>query len=223
MRHLLAGPNLGLVVPRQCKESFGALATDVIAAHKSVSAYDINSLFPLFLYPESGLFKERKANLAPKVLRFFAERIGEEPPPEMVFEYVYAVLYSPPFRRRYAGLLRADFPRVPLPRDRGAFLELSGLGAILVDLHLLRSERLRQPAVHFTGEGKGRREAFQGIDPDVWEYRVGGYQVLDRWLAARAKRALRFEEIEEFRKIAAALRETIRVEKRIAEVWSALF
>ncbi|HSS49307.1 MAG TPA: type ISP restriction/modification enzyme, partial [Thermoanaerobaculia bacterium] len=222
MRHLLAGDNSGLIVPRQCKEDFGALATDVIAAHKSVSAYDINSLFPLFLYPENGLFEGRKANLAPDVLRLFTERVGEEPPPEMVFEYVYAVLYSPPYRRRYADLLRTDFPRIPLPADRGAFLELSGLGAILVDLHLLRSERLRQPAVHFTGEGKGR-EAFQGIDPEVWGYRVGGYQVLDRWLAARAKRALRFEEIEEFRRIAAALRETIAVERRIAEVWSALF
>jgi hypothetical protein len=140
----------------------------------------------------------------------------------MVFEYVYAVLYSPPFRRRYAELLRTDFPRVPLPRDRGAFLALSTLGATLVDLHLLRSDRLRQPAVHFTGEGKGR-ESFQGIDSEVWDYRVGSYRVLDRWLAARAKRALCFEEIEEFRRIAAALRETIGVEERIAEVWSALF
>lgn len=222
MRQLLEWPNLGLVVPRQCKESFGALATDAIAAHKSVSAYDINSVFPLFLYPESGLFKERKANLAPAFLGLFTKRIGEEPPPEMVFEYVYAVLYSPPYRRRYAELLRTDFPRVPLPRNRGAFLELSGLGNILVDLHLLRSGRLRQPAVHFTGEGKGR-EVFQGIGPEVWEYRVGGYQVLDRWLAARAKRALRFEEIEEFRRIAAALRETIGVERRIEEVWNDLF
>ena len=210
MRHMLAGPNLGLIVPRQCKEEFGALATDALAAHKSVSAYDVNTLFPLYLYPEGGLCEGRVANLAPEILR-----------PEHVFEYVYAVLYSPPYRRRYAGLLRTDFPHIPLPRDRGAFLELSGLGAILVDLHLLRSDRLRQPAVRFTGEGKGR-EAFQGIGPEAWEYRVGGYQVLDRWLAARAKRSLRFEEIEEFRRIAAALRETIAVERRIGEVWEAL-
>ncbi len=222
MRRMLEETNLGLVVARQSKEHFGALATNLIVAHKSVSAYDINSLFPLFLYPKSDLFEEVEANLAPDVLRLFAGRIGEEPPPKMVFEYVYAVLYSPPYRLRYADLLRTDFPRVPLPRDRGAFLELSGLGSILVELHLLTSKRLEKPAVHCVGEGRGR-EAFQGIDPEVWEYRVGGYQVLDRWLAARAKRSLRFEEIEEFRKIAAALRETIGVEKRIAEVWSDLF
>ncbi|MFY9824233.1 MAG: type ISP restriction/modification enzyme [Thermoanaerobaculia bacterium] len=222
MRQMLAGPNLGLVVARQSKEDFGALATDLIIGHKVVSTYDIDTLFPLFLFPEPTLFEPRVANLAPDVLRLFTDRLGEEPPPEMVFEYVYAVLYSPPYRRRYAELLRTDFPRVPLPRDRGAFLELSGLGSILVDLHLLRSERLRQPAVHFTGEGKGK-ESFEGIGPEVWDYRVGGYRVLDRWLAARAERALRFEEIEEFRRIAAALRETIWVEQRLAEVWGEIF
>jgi hypothetical protein len=222
MRHMLDGPNLGLIVPRQCKEEFGALATDVLVAHKAVSAYDINTLFPLYLYPEGRLVSEGPvANLGPESLRLFTERLGEEPPPELVFEYVYAVLYSPPFRRRYAELLRRDFSRIPLPRDRGAFLELSALGAILVDLHLLRSDRLRQPAVRFEG-GKGR-ESFQGIDPEVWEYRVGGYQVLDRWLAAREGRALRLEEIEEFRRIAAALRETIGIERRIAEIWGEIW
>ena len=218
MRHMLEGPNLGLIVARQCKEEFGALATDALVAHKAVSAYDINTLFPLYLYPEGRLVSEGPvSNLNQRSLGLFTERLGEEPPPELIFEYVYAVLYSPPFRRRYAELLRMDFPRIPLPRDRGAFLELSALGAILVDLHLLRSDRLRQPAVRFEG-GKGR-ECLQGIDPEVWEYRVGGYQVLDRWLAARAERPLRIEEIEELRRIAAALRETIGIERRIAEVW----
>ncbi|HYX24586.1 MAG TPA: type ISP restriction/modification enzyme, partial [Thermoanaerobaculia bacterium] len=223
MRHMLAGEekSLGLIAPRQCKEEFGALVTNVLVAHKAVSAYDVNTLFPLWLHAEGRLVSEGPvANLAPEALRLFAERLGEEPPPEMILEYVYAVLYSPPFRRRYADLLRTDFPRIPLPRDHGAFLELSGQGAILVDLHLLRASRLRQPAVRFPEEGEGReRAAFQGIGPEVWEYRVGGYRVLDRWLAARAERELRQQEIEDFRKIAAALRETIAVERRIGEVW----
>ena len=226
MRHMLAGEekSLGLIAPRQCKEEFGALVTNVLVAHKAVSAYDVNTLFPLWLHAEGRLVSEGPvANLAPEALRLFAERLGEEPRPEHVFQYVYAVLYSPPFRRRYADLLRTDFPRIPLPRDHGAFLELSGQGAILVDLHLLRASRLRQPAVRFPEEGEGReRAAFQGIDPEVWEYRVGGYRVLDRWLAARAERELRQQEIEDFRKIAAALRETIAVERRIGEVWEAL-
>ncbi len=57
-------------------------------------------------------------------------------------------------------------------------------------------------------------QAFSGIGRDVWEYRIGGYQVLDRWLAGRAGRTLRWEEIEEFRKIAAALARTIETQRR---------
>lgn len=220
MRHMLAGKNLGLVVARQCKEGFGALAADALVAHKAVSAYDVNTLFPLFLHPEGALYEGWRPNLEPKALGLFTDRLGEEPTPEVLFEYVYAVLYSPPYRRRYADLLRADFPRVPLPRDHGAFLELSALGAILVKLHLLPSENLWRPGIRHESEGAGR-EAFQGIDPEAWDYRIGGYQVLDRWLAAREERPLRMTENEEFRRIAAALRETIGVEKRLAEAWGA--
>jgi hypothetical protein len=239
MHHLLVGRNLGLVVPRQCKEEPGALVTDAIIGHKAVSAYDINSIFPLYLYPEKGRLdgSERLANVDPSFLSLLAGRIGEEPSPELILQYLYAVLYSPAYRHRYADLLRSDFPRIPLPRNRGAFLELAGLGAILIDLHLLRSDRLSQPSVRFEGQGFGKltrreyhaaekrivinREAqsFDGIEPEVWSYRIGGYQVLDRWLAGRAKRALRFDEIEEFRRVAAAIGETIKVQRRIDEVW----
>lgn len=215
MRHMLAD-NLGLIVPRQAKEGPGALVADTLVAHKAVSAYDINSLFPLYLEAEQGRLDGhgRAPNLARGCLRLLADRLGEEPSPELVLQYVYAVLYSPPYRRRYGDLLRADFPRVPLPRDRGSFLELAGLGAVLIDLHLLRSDRLERSGVRFTEE-----QRFEGIDPEVWTYRVGGYQVLSQWLAARAGRSLRLDEIEEFRRIAAALRETLRVERRIASLF----
>lgn len=237
MRHLLAGRNLGLIVPRQCKEEPGALVTDAIIAHKVVSAYDINTLFPLYLVPGDRRLDKigRLANIAPSFLADLAGRIGEEPSPELVLQYVYAVLYSPAYRRRYAGLLRADFPRIPMPRDRGTFLALAGLGAILSGLHLLRSDRLSRPAVRFEGEGNAtvafrdyqpeeRRvvinrqgQRFEGIAPEVWDYRIGGYQVVDHWLAARA--ILRYEEIEQLRQIATAIKETIGVQRQIDEVW----
>jgi hypothetical protein len=232
MKHLLIPGNLGLVVPRQGKEEAGALVTDTIIAHKTVSAFDINSAFPLYLHPEPRLDGAgRLANLDPAFLRLLAGRLGEEPSPELILQYVYAVLYSPPYRQRYADLLRADFPRIPLPPGCGAFLELAGLGAVLIDLHLLRSDRLARPGVRFEGQGlgrlDGRREhqddrvivnaegqAFEGISREVWEYRIGGYQVLDRWLSGRIHRGLRWEEIEEFRRIATALRWTVEVQRR---------
>lgn len=245
MHHLLVrqslephARNLGLIVPRQCKEEPGALVTDRIIGHKVVSAYDINTVFPLYLYPEEGRLdgSDRAANLAPDFLRLLSSRLGEEPRPEYVLEFVYAVLYCPVYRRRYAALLQTDFPRIPLPGDRGSFLELSAQGRNLIDLHLLHSDRLEHPKVHLSA-GSGRvtcrqydpaaqrivineeGQAFEGIDAEVWEYWIGGYRVLDNWLAGRAERALSQIEIEEFRRIARALRETIQVQRRIGEVW----
>jgi hypothetical protein len=239
MRHLLARDSLGLVVPRQSKEEPGALVTDTLIAHKTVSAFDINSVFPLYLHadPEAPRLDGagRAANLAAPFLARLSGLLEEEPSAELVLQYVYAILYSPPYRRRYADLLRADFPRIPLPPGRGAFLELAGLGAVLIDLHLLRADRLAASAVRFEGSGNGRLDgrrehrgegsegrlivnaegqAFSKVGREVWEYRIGGYQVLDRWLAGRAGRMLRWEEIEEFRRIAAALAWTIELQRR---------
>lgn len=250
MRHMLAGGNLGLIVPRQSKEGLGALVTDRIIGHKAVSAYDINYLFPLYLQPATpeaneGLFRreDRVPNLSPALPRFLERLHGEPPGPERIFEYVYAVLFSPSYRERYAPLLQGDFPRIPFPRDRRLFTELAALGEELIGLHLHRPERLGAPTarispgsdkvtkmksprrydpathrVRINEEGQG----FDGIPPEVWSYRIGGYQVLDRWLQARAGRRLTSGEMQSFCKTATALQRTIEVQGRIDGVYREL-
>jgi hypothetical protein len=244
MKHLLVPKdwgNLGLIVPRQHKEEPGALVTDTIVAHKTVSAFDINSVFPLYLYPETCLFGSGGvANLNPAGLEILERRLGERPPPELVLQYVYAILYSPGYRQRYADLLRADFPVIPLPPSLEVFKAAAGLGAVLIGLHLLRSDHLDRSGVRFEGPGLRRLDvrrehrdgrlivnadglAFEGISREVWEYRIGGYQVLDRWLAGRTGRTLRKQEIEDFQKIAEALRWTIEIQRRIGLLWGVAF
>ena len=51
MYHMMR-ENVGIIVPKQFKEEPGAFVTKEIIAHKTVSAYDINYLFPLYLFPE---------------------------------------------------------------------------------------------------------------------------------------------------------------------------
>ena len=52
---------------------------------------------------------------------------------------------------------------------------------------------------------------FEGIAPDVWEFRIGGYQPMDKWLKDRKGRTLSFADIDHYQHIAAALEETIRL------------
>lgn len=59
---------------------------------------------------------------------------------EEVFHYIYAILHSLSYRRRYAEFLRIDFPRIPLTSDANLVGTLAGLGADLVALHLLEDD-----------------------------------------------------------------------------------
>ncbi len=150
--------------------------------------------------------------------------------PEDVFHYLYAVLHSPAYRERYVEFLKIDFPRLPLPADSAAFRTLCRLGRDLAALHLLESPALpatepgfpvaggnvvekgfpkfapEQQHVHINPE-----QYFADVPAAVWEFRVGGYQVCEKWLKDRRGRPLTFAELLHYRRILAALAETRRL------------
>ncbi|NQT20114.1 MAG: hypothetical protein HQ592_10450 [Planctomycetes bacterium] len=58
---------------------------------------------------------------------------------------------------------------------------------------------------------------FDGVPPEVWEFRVGGYQVCDKWLKDRRGRSISFDDYEHYCKIVVALNDTIRLMSEIDE------
>ena len=52
---------------------------------------------------------------------------------------------------------------------------------------------------------------FENIPPAVWEFHVGGYQVCEKWLKDRKGRCLSYDDIETYRSITEAIRQTVRV------------
>jgi very-short-patch-repair endonuclease len=164
--------------------------------------------------------------------------------PEQIFHYVYAVLYAPSYRERYADFLRLDFPRIPFPSDREVFEAMAMLGERLVALHLLRSPELDPPLARFEGQGDSRIEksgrtglrydahqqriyinASQYIAPvpqQVWEYQIGGYQVLAKWLKDRVGRCLSLDEIRTYCRIVTAIARTIELQSEIDRIYSSV-
>ena len=69
-------------------------------------------------------------------------------------------------------------------------------------------------------KGNNRGQYFEGIPPEVWEFRVGGYQPMDKWLKDRRGRELSFDEQNHYVKIAAALQETIRLMEEVDQAIS---
>ena len=79
MKHMIVGGNIGLIIPRQTKEEVGAFITENVITHKTFSAYDINSVFPLYLYPDTtDLYApaQRRPNLKPEALARLAQATG---------------------------------------------------------------------------------------------------------------------------------------------------
>ena len=80
------------------------------------------------------------------------------------------------------------------------------------DCHSERSEESQSGRVYVNAT-----QYFDNVPPEVWECRVGGYQVCDKWLKDRKGRRLTFNDIQHYQRIIIALKETIRLMGEIDE------
>jgi len=170
-----------------------------------------------------------------------AEAYGTQPSPEETFHYVYAVLYAPADREKYAEFLRMDLPRIPFTSDGELFLKMAQLVERLTGLHLLTSPELNPPTCRFEGDGDGRvdkgkteglrydpaeqgvyinaAQHFAPVPGDVWTYRIGGYHVCEEWLKDRRERHLELGDIRTYCRIVTALQKTIDIQTEITALY----
>jgi hypothetical protein len=145
-----------------------------------------------------------------------------------IFEYVYAILHARSYRSRYFGFLRSDFPRIPLKPSKALFSELSSVGAKLIGLHLLESPILKKPTSRYFGEPEPNTEkptydeqtktiwvnrsdacGFRAVEGEVWSFRIGGYQVCEKWLKDRKGSTLSSIDVEHYERILFAIEQTL--------------
>jgi len=60
---------------------------------------------------------------------------------------------------------------------------------------------------------------FEGLEENIWQYRIGGYQVCDKWLKDRKGRVLSLEDIKHYCKTATAIEHTINIQKCIDVIY----
>jgi len=263
LRHMLSD-NLALLSARiQATGVFDAVfVSRYLAEMKTGESSRSCTVFPLFLIADHDT-KQRKfsqddrtPNLNTEILLEWARMLGAELDgafglprtltAEDILQYIYSVLHSPGYRRRYAEFLRIGFPRLPLTGDIDLVRELSRLGRELIRLHLMVAPRPANPVAQFVGSPGCKiskvswsddtvwldaKEAngFQGIREDVWSFCVGGYQVCHKWLKDRKGRTLSEDDIAHYQAIVDALSESLRLMQEIDEVierhggWPAAF
>ncbi len=189
--------------------------------------------------PASSAATASRPNLRDEYIRYCEERLGlrwdwpstgvgdDTFGPRDLFFHAYALFHARSFRERFADALRVDFPRLFIPRDPRLFRALAGWGAKLVDVHLLRhrdagnaggAETTEQqasllapghPKYHEASIWLNAEAKVGPVSRAIWDYRVGTYQVCRKWLKDRRGRRLLPCEQQRYRRIVAAIGETL--------------
>lgn len=242
MRHMLE-ENIAIESVRQVKTGGSwqhVFVSNELTDHCYVSnrTSEISYVFPLYLYPDEepeDIFesREREFNIEPELLERFQAKWPDFVPHQL-FYYVYAILHSPKYRERFAQYLKIDFPRIPFTDHFGLFEKLAELGKELAELHLMKSARLNKPIAKYQGKGNNdmvefiRFDAqsqrveinddkwFEGISEELWNFHVGGYQVLHKYLKDRRNKSL--ADPIHYCRMATALKETISLQTEIDEL-----
>ncbi len=244
MHHMLEA-NIAIVASRQAQNGFkhAFLSNRIIEFNLTGTAgrYGSGYLFPLYLYPDKNkkhMFSDQ-AEKEPNIPEALFEKLelvyGHKPSPEDIFYYIYGVFYSNIYRETYAEFLKIDFPRVPFTADYEIFKTMGKLGKQLADLHLLKTPALDLPISKYQGSGTNDRiekvtykedeqriyinndKYFEGIAPNVWNYYIGGYQVLQKYLKDRKGRNM--DDAPRYCRIATALSKTIEIQEEIDTIY----
>lgn len=178
----------------------------------------------------------RKPNIDPKIYEKLEINFGEKPTPEDILYYIYGVFYSNTYRTTYAEFLKIDFPRVPFTANYKLFKKVAEFGKKLTELHLLKSQMLDKPDSKYRGSGEddriervkyiekenrvyiNREKFFDGVVPELWNYHIGGYQVLNKFLKDRLGRVM--DDPRYYSRIITAISETISLQRQIDDIYS---
>lgn len=239
--------NIAILSMRGTKRNFNShffITNNVVDRHTLDNTADSMAVFPLNIVSsegnQKGLFKRQisSSNFSGAFWKWFdANSLGSTIPPDDIFYYIYAILYSNIYREKYFEFLKSDFPHVPFTNNSDLFFKLSKLGNKLADLHLLKSDDLNLSSVKLYGEGDNNiekrewrndqvwineKQYFYPVREKIWKYYIGGYQVADKWLKDRQNREnprLDRDEIKTYSKMVSSILETIDIQKRIDRLY----
>jgi predicted helicase len=235
--------NLALVSVRQVANgAFNHVfaSEHIVESRVTTSNRGISYVFPLYNYYRHSNGEMRPVANISSMMTDKLLNMGYLPgvEPEIIFYYVYGILFAAPYREKYVDYLKTDFPAIPFPIYYPLYKKVSKLGYKLLELHLFKSPELNNSTVRFEGRGgnivvklryvpeseeqPGRlyinnTQYFTHIEESVWNYMLCGYQVMRKYLSVRQR--LSSDDIVTTIKMARAIQLTIHYSKEISEMY----
>lgn len=239
------GTNIGMVFCKTSRSFFSPFVSQNIIAHRLFSAMcEITYIAPLYLHSEATLTKEIwTANINEDAFEKLTQHLSTKPTPIEVFDYVYGILHDPAYYEKYEQYLCRDFPRVPVINepieercDESFFVseelynKYVSAGERLRKLHLMQikspatlslepntSEDLEIGAVKYKNGilQLNANKNITGISQAVWDYQIGGHQVLNKWFKEHKGEPLSIDTFAHIENIVGLLEETIRIKDEL--------
>ncbi|OEJ20165.1 DNA methyltransferase [Brachyspira hampsonii] len=208
---------------------------DTPNARKVIQAenYNVGDLFEKY---EENPFQnaDKIENFTLNFRNFIDKKYGFHFSPEDVLGYIYAILFHKTYRAKYIDFLKIDFPKIPFTDSKDIFIKLSSLGTKLYNLHLMKDNDLNADI----GEGLYKDDKnnkiekptynekenklfinktlyFDKVSKEVWLYKIGGYQVLDKYLKSHKGEDIDYSY---FQKIIQILYKSLIIESEIAGI-----
>ncbi len=184
-------------------------------------------------------------NFTPEFRSFIDKHYNHSFEPLEVLGYIYALLYSPNYRKRYEGFLKIDYPKILFTNNKDLFRVLSLLGIELIGLHVLNQEslnysfeKLKDATIGESGykevhdriikkpsynEPEKRlyinHSAYFRVSQEIHDYMIGGYCVLDKYLKSHKNESCDFDHVTNIIKVIAR---TIEIQKTLGFLTSDL-
>ncbi len=180
-------------------------------------------------------------NFTPEFRNFIDKHYSHHFEPLEVLGYIYALLYSPNYRKRYEDFLKADYPKILFTNNKDLFRALSLLGIEMIGLHVLNKESMsysfeklkdatigesyykeahdRNPIIKKPAYNKPEQRLyinhsayFRGVSEEIDSYMIGGYGVLDKYLKSHKNEPCDFDHVTNIIKVIAR---TIEIQKTL--------
>ena len=225
-KHILNHENVCLVVPRQTtKEWRHVFVTDKVSNFNFLATGGQNGAgthFPLYLYNDDS----RIPNINNTIWKKVDANIGYHATEIQLFDYVYGILHSASYRKKYMEFLKGDFPKIPYPLDAKSFTHIAGIGERLRKLHLFNNVPDELTLAIYEGDGNNevikiqykqnrlyinKNQFFDNVPSDVFEFMVGDDQPALRWLKERKNLVLSAEDICYYQQIIYVLSESKKI------------
>ncbi|MCL2193466.1 MAG: hypothetical protein FWB78_08735, partial [Treponema sp.] len=240
-RETPTGKNVGLVFTKgdSTPNEFSMIfISDTLIDNRLTAAQTagIASIAPLYIYRE--LDSVWIPNFASDMLAQLTTHMTFQPSPVEVFDYIYGILHDLVYRKKYNEFLKRGYPRVPIINapeystddfivTEDMFRAYVAAGERLRKLHLMQTKVPAALEIEPNTAGNleigavkykdgilhlNPNKRILGIPEDVWNYYIGGYQVLDKWFKSHKSETMSIGDFDHIANVVGLLAETIKIQ-----------